>query len=169
MRHEYGFSLLEVLISVIILAVGLIGIAALQITTSVYSESSLHRGQASMLAREIIERMRVNLDQAKTGGYDISALPSLTQDCSGTAADCTPAEMGAHDLRVWSARLAGLLPSGDAVIATNPPADPAVDPAVISVAISWNERRSRGLTVATDEDLRTTQTFQFELFGVRDD
>jgi type IV pilus assembly protein PilV len=157
---QRGFSLLEVLIAVLIIGVGLLGIAALQVTTNVYNESSLHRGQAAMLAREIVERIRVNADEAKAGSYDINALPTLVTDCTGAAKDCTPVQMKEHDLRLWSARVVSLLPSGDASIAT----DTSVDPVTIAVTLDWAERRSAGML----DDAPTTnqQVFTFQLYGM---
>lgn len=162
-RAQHGFSLLEVLVSVLIVGIGLLGISALQMTTSVYTESSMHRGHTSMLAREIIERMRVNVDQAKTGGYDINTLPTLTTDCTGAATDCTPAEIRQHDLRTWSARVTALLPGGDAIINTVAPIDPE-DPVEISVTLTWTGRNSAGMEVGASAAKQ--QVFTFQLHGM---
>ena len=159
-RGQHGFSLLEVLIAVLIVGIGLLGISALQITTSVYTESSMHRGHTSMLAREIIERMRVNVDQAKTGSYDINTLPTLTTDCTGAATDCTPTEIRQHDLRSWGARVTALLPGGDAIIDT----DTSTDPVEITVTLIWTGRNSAGM----DDEASTAkqQDFTFQLYGM---
>ena len=159
-RNQRGFSLIEVLIAVVIVGIGLLGIAALQITTNVYNEASLHRGQATMLAREMIERMRVNVDEAKAGSYDINALPTLTTDCTGAATDCTPAQMREHDLRSWSARVVALLPGGDATIGT----DTTVDPVAITVTMIWAGRRSAGMV--SDAPTAKQQAFTFQLYGM---
>jgi type IV pilus assembly protein PilV len=159
-----GFSLLEVLIAVVILAIGAIGIASLQLTSSVYNESSLHRSQASGLARELVERMRANQSRAKSGDYDFSVLPSgLTQNCEGSSANCSSVEMVSHDLRVWSSRVAFLLPGGSASVAT----DSAVSPPQITVTLGWLSRAHRGLLESDDsgepEPIATSQVFVFEL------
>lgn len=157
-RRPRGISLLEVLVAVVILAVGLLGIAALQVSTTTYTESSLRRSQAAALSREIIERMRVNPEEARDGSYDISTLPGFTTNCVGTAANCTEAEIREHDLRLWSDRIEATLPSGDATIETQPvPADPDL-PSEISVTLRWDDSRGTRALVA--------QTFTFELFGV---
>ena len=151
---DRGFTLLEVLISVLILALGLVGVATLLITSSVHTEASLHRSQASTLAREIVERMRVNVQQAKAGSYDILTLPSLAQNCEGSGADCTAEQMRDHDLRVWAARVQALLPSGDAAIST----DTSIDPVDITITMSWDDSRGQEAVVQ--------QAFTFTLYGL---
>jgi type IV pilus assembly protein PilV len=160
--RQGGFSLLEVMISVIILAIGVIGIAALQLTTSVYNESSLHRSQAATLAREMVERMRINLDEAKAGNYDITTLPSLTRNCTGSTKNCTPTQMKDHDLRVWSARVTSLLPSANASINT----DTSTDPVEITLHLSWDESRGQRTDANCLDSNSTCQDFVFKLFGL---
>ena len=159
-RNQKGFSLIEVLISVLVISVGVLGIVALQVTSTVYAESSIHRGQASMLAREIVERMRVNTDESLAGNYDINTLPALTRVCTGAATDCSPSQIREHDLRSWSARVAALLPGSDASIVT----DTSVDPVSVVVTLSWTSRRSAG--VISGASMAKQQTFTFQLHGL---
>jgi len=155
-QQQAGFSLLEVMIAVVIIGVGVLGIAALQTTSSVMTESSVHRGQAAALAIEIVERMRVNMTEAKAGNYDISVLPTLTTTCIGPAKDCSTSELKEHDLRVWSDRVAALLPSGSATISTS--ADNGIDPVDITVTMQWDDSRGRNAAVS--------QAFTFKLKGL---
>ncbi|MDX1461356.1 MAG: type IV pilus modification protein PilV [Xanthomonadales bacterium] len=162
MSHEKGFSLLEVLIAVLILAIGVIGIAALQMTTSMYQESSMYRGQVAMLSREIIERMQLNVDAAKGGAYNISTLPTgLTTNCKSATANCSTGDMVSHDLREWSARVADVLPGGDASIAT----DTSTDPVQITLTLKWDEARGQRLD-DSDKVVLTEQAFVFQLYGL---
>jgi len=154
--RQTGFSLLEVMIAIVILSVGVLGIAALQTTSSVLTESSVHRSQAAALAIEIVERMRVNATEAKAGSYNISVLPTLTRNCTGPSKDCSTAEMKDHDLRVWSGRVTALLPSGTATI--NSSADNGIDPVDITVTIQWDDSRGRNPAVA--------EAFTFKLEGL---
>src|SRR5690606_3184429 len=59
-RRENGFTLIEVLVTVIVLAIGLLGLAALQFSGLRYTHSAYQRSQATILTNDIIDRMRVN-------------------------------------------------------------------------------------------------------------
>lgn len=155
-NKQRGFSLLEAVIAAVILAIGLIAIASLQITTQLYSESSMYRSQASALAREIIERMRVNFDEAKAGAYDFTTLPVKTQVCTGSSVDCTTAQMADHDLRVWAARAQEILPGAAGTVVTTAGAT-GDDPVDITVTLSWHENRS---------ERTASQAFTFKLKGL---
>lgn len=154
--RQQGFTLLEVLVATLVIAVGLLGIASLQLTNGIYGQSSMHRTQASSLAQELFERMRVNFVQAKAGNYDIGTLPVLTTDCGGAEANCTPSEMTEHDLRVWSARVNSLLPGADASITTGP--NDGENPVDITFTMTWD--RNQG------QDAAITETFTFKLMGL---
>ena len=154
--RQTGFSLLEVMIAITILSVGVLGIASLQATSSVLTESSMHRSQAAALAIEIVERMRVNTTEAKAGNYNISVLPTPTTNCNGPSKDCSTAQMKDHDLRVWSQRVVALLPSGGATISSS--TDNGIDPVDITVTMQWDD--SRGRNPAVEE------AFTFKLEGL---
>jgi len=151
-----GFSLIEVLVATVVLSIGVLGVTALQTTSYVMTESSVHRAQASALAVEIVERMRVNTSEAKAGNYNISALPTLTSDCSHNTSDCNTDQMKDHDLRVWSARVAALLPGGTATISST--VDSGTVPVDITVTMQWDDSRGR--------DAAVTQAFVFQLEGL---
>ncbi len=70
-RQQAGAGLLEVLIAVLILGVGLLGIAAMQATALRNSQSSLERSQAVIQTYAILDAMRANIDVARIGGYNM--------------------------------------------------------------------------------------------------
>lgn len=156
-KRDKGFSLLEVLVAVIILAIGLVGIASLQITTQTYTESSMYRSQATMLAREIVERIRVNVGEAKAGNYDFTSLPSKTENCRGSTKNCTAVKMRDHDIREWAARVNASLPSATASISTTAGAT-AADPVDITITLEWDGSRGQRTAVS--------QAFTFKLTGL---
>ena len=115
-----GFSLLEALISVLILSIGLLGIAALHTTSLAGSHTSALRTQAVLLATDMAERMRSNIlttDASAASNYgNIAAADGNCRDVhfghTHAAAACTPEQMAADDLFDWQAQVAALLPSG---------------------------------------------------------
>ena len=69
-RNSNGVSLIEVLISVLVMGVGLLGIAAMQATALRNSQSALERSQAVIQSYTILDAMRANVEEARIGGYD---------------------------------------------------------------------------------------------------
>lgn len=65
-----GVGLIEVLIAILVMGIGMLGIAALQATALRNSQSSLERSQAVIHSYAILDAMRANLDVARTGAYD---------------------------------------------------------------------------------------------------
>ncbi len=103
-----GFSLNEVQIAVIILAIGLLGIAGLQVTSKRTSFEALQRVTAVMLAQDIVERMRANKGQLST----YIAAPDVTgglgvPGTNCTSAACTPAQIVTYDLYQWQQAIVG--------------------------------------------------------------
>ena len=69
-RSQQGATLLEVLIAVLIMAIGLLGIAALQAVTLKNTSGSAERTQAIMQTYTIFDAMRTNRETARSGGYN---------------------------------------------------------------------------------------------------
>ena len=111
--QQSGIGLIEILVALLILAIGVLGLTALQSTGLQNNRTAYMRTQATVLAYDIIDRMRANSAQANTGSY-IVALGAA----SGTActASCTPAQIATTDLIDWKGDLALQLPQGDGVI-----------------------------------------------------
>jgi type IV pilus assembly protein PilV len=110
-RREAGFGLVEVLVSMMILAVGVISFAGLQLRAVQTSGDSYNRTQAMAIAQDLAERVRVNGTQFET--YKAAATWSSTAaapDCM--AASCTAADMVTYDVAQIRAAAATLLPEG---------------------------------------------------------
>ena len=120
-----GFSLLEVLVALVIISIGLLGIASLQINSLKNNQMALSHGQASYLAYEIIDLMRANQGLATNGTYEIAI-------GSGIPNGTTVPE---QDLHNWKVQLASSLPNGDGSIDV----DPATNRAF--VVILWDEAK----------------------------
>jgi len=106
MRKQLGSSLLEVLIAVLVLAIGMLGMAALEAVTLKNSNSSAARSQAVIQVYSLFDTLRLNRDVATAGGYNVA-----TWTCSaGVAAADDPT-----DYSVFNSWLAGVQGSlGDA-------------------------------------------------------
>lgn len=169
-RRARGFSLIEVLISLVILSVGLLGIAAMVAVSMKSKYSSYQRSQASALAYAILDRMRANRAPAASSDYDVAigatvgkALTSQsitgppTGDCTGTSANCSTSQIAALDLAQWKAELANTLTSGDGSIAT---ASLSQMTQVI-IKVQWNDSRADQATGAPSSATAIT-TFELD-------
>lgn len=126
--HARGFTLLEVLVALLILSVGLLGIAELQLTSLRSNYSAYLRSQATILAYDILERIRANRAQAQAGAYNITI-----KDESDLPTGSTPADI---DLKKWGNALLALLPAAQATVQVN--ADNTA-----SIKITWDDSRAK--------------------------
>lgn len=114
MKTNSGFTLIEVLISVVVLAGGLLGLAALQATTVRNNQSAYHRSVATQLAYDMSDRMRINLVGVTAGNYNDKV--ATTDDCAGNN-NCTAVQMAGYDLAQWNGPNGlGQLPDGEGVV-----------------------------------------------------
>jgi type IV pilus assembly protein PilV len=124
MKKSKGFTLLEILVTLLIMSFGLLGIAGIIVNSFKNNQSSYARTQASWLGNDIIERMRANRVTAETA-------PSPYNLPMGIA----PAGAGVvlTDLSEWRASLAGALPVGTGSVAVNPATQ------TVTVVIQWDD------------------------------
>jgi type IV pilus assembly protein PilV len=121
-----GFALIESLVSLVILVVGLLGILGLQSNTMKFSHRSELRSQATVLAYNLLERIRSNYysDDAELAqresllkqsvALDFAQTLSTPVDCATNS--CTNAQLYAYDLYHWREELVDSLPGADAQI-----------------------------------------------------
>ncbi len=128
-----GFTLLEVLITLVILAIGLLGLAGLQTTGLKNNLSAYHRSQATQLSYDIADRMRANI--AALNSYTTITPTSATEKaaCENAATGCTAAAMAEHDLYEWNTTLEAVLPDGIGTITTSG--------TEYKITITWNDDR----------------------------
>jgi len=129
-RRAAGFTLVEMLVSLVITSVGLLGVAKLALGTVQANDSALMRSQATALMQQIIENMRANDTLAQAGEYNV-------------AIGVTPAGSGipATDLVAWKTLLQSALPDGDGSVTTAQEINPATgsDETVATVTVQWND------------------------------
>lgn len=141
---QRGFSLIEGLVAFLILSVGMLGIASLQMISLKAGKTAELRTIAVIKAEEILERIRNNpvevmsyISLAGDVGVDNGC-----DDSSGSINMCTSAEMVGDDIANWKSSLEASLPNTDVTATIDVVAPvPGVNPtAVVTVTISWEER-----------------------------
>lgn len=130
MVRQQGFSLIEVLITMLIVSIGLLGIAGIIVTNLKNNQGSYARTQASLLVSDIVDRMRANRAAAETA-------PSPYQLASGAAPDAAAGVAGA-DLAQWRSALAAAIPSGTGSVSIDPVTNN------VTVVVQWDDSRASG-------------------------
>ena len=135
-KQAKGFSLVEVLIALIVMSVGMLGIAGLYVQSMQAGRTSMLRHHAVNLAGDIADRIRAN----PTAGAAYITTQGANNTCVAGNTDCTPAQMAANDIFLWQAQAAEFLPAmGDGsqqvVIAFNA----AATPPTYTVTVRWDE------------------------------
>jgi type IV pilus assembly protein PilV len=107
-NREHGFSLLEVMIALLVLSIGLLGIAGLQTYSLKFNHQSYERTQATILISEMIEKILANPTAAAAGTF-ISPLGNTSASYAtygGCPAACaTPVELATYELFLWKSSL----------------------------------------------------------------
>lgn len=137
MKGQQGLSLLEVLIAILILAIGALGFAGLQMKALHTTNDANYRARATLLAQDAIERIQANpsqLEQYLTGS-NWSSPGAPGDSCSG-ASVCEPAAMRAQDIAELASNASTALPSGQ-IIASSCPFN-----SMSCVVVSWGEQNS---------------------------
>lgn len=141
-QHEHkesGIALIEVLVAVLVLAVGLLGMAAMQVQSSQMTNGAEQRTQAVLLTADMMDRIRSN--RANAADYDgISVDPSST----ACATDYTPsnaATVSANDITEWSNLVVCLLPDGTGTVNVDSGTGEVV------VVVDWQKADEDGVAV----------------------
>lgn len=129
---QQGFSLVEVLVALLVLSIGLLGLALLQVEGMKLNSDAYLRTQATVLAYDILDRLRANKSGADSGNYCLNG-PGTTADkicsnakptggnisnCGDTTSGCgSPADLAKYDLTQWYDMMARRLP----LSVNNPP------------------------------------------------
>lgn len=116
MRLSRGFSLMEVLVSILILSIGVLGVAALQLSGLQFSQSSYQTSQATTVVSDLIDRMRVTpaIESASVRSvytFD-TAQDSKPTDPGCTSTGCNAEQLAQLNVNQWWSNVLPLLGSG---------------------------------------------------------
>ncbi|EAQ95818.2 type IV pilus modification protein PilV [Congregibacter litoralis] len=122
-NHQRGVGMIEVLIAIVIVALGVLAIARLQTNMVRFNQSALLRSQASLFVYDLTDRMRADLQGAIDGDYNRDFADAIP--VGGT--------LPADELAEWLTRIGERLPNGQGAVAT------AGD--TITVSVRWDDSR----------------------------
>ena len=129
-NRQLGFSLIEVLIALVIMSVGMLGIAGLYVQSLQAGRTSMFRHQAVSLAGDVADRIRAN----PSAGIAYAGI-GANNNCVAANIDCDVVGMAANDIWVWDMQAVNSLPNGDVVVAF----DDTVAPPIYTITVNWNE------------------------------
>lgn len=127
-KPETGFTLIEVMVALLIVGVGLLGVAGMQSTAMKRTQDAYSRSQASALGSSIINSMRTNGQAVRDGDYTIG------WDATG------PGGPAGNDLTRWQNELDAALPGAQGRVTVNQAASGAINRVVVDIC--WQGRRA---------------------------
>jgi type IV pilus assembly protein PilV len=144
-----GFSMIELLVAVVVVAIGLLGMAGLQTAGLSNNQSAYFRSQAIIAINDLTDRMRANTEGVTAGHYQISfdtdATPPNDPGCINSVGGCTPLQLSEYDIREWTQLFRNiknennyipLLPGANGQITYS---EPSPDQGIYTIIITWQE------------------------------
>ncbi len=129
-RAQSGFSLIEALVALVVLSVGMIGIASLYGQGLSASRTALYRTVAVNLAAEMADRIRAN----RLGRASYTGAGAARPCGPGGGTNCTPAELAEYDVFLWRALVGQQLPAGVGTVTFA-----AGTPPTYTIAVTWED------------------------------
>lgn len=153
-KRQKGFTMVEVLVAVVILAIGLLGISRAQLTGFKSNSETMVRTQAVTIIYMMADRMRSNMAETSLGSLSVYAVldPSTASAISGCGtppSGCSKTSMAENDLNEWWAKVSEL-PLGTGSITFNNG---------YTIIIQWDSDRS-GVITAADSTVRVEVKLQ---------
>jgi len=136
-RRNSGFSMVEVLVALVVLAIGLLGIAALYLNSLQSGRTAIYRTQAITLAADLADRVRMNRTAQAAYGTLFADAEVAVGSCA-TTGGCSDADLASTDLADWKAEVAQQLPNGQGQVAVTLPVA-AGEPTTYVVTVQWAE------------------------------
>lgn len=143
---QKGIGLLEILITIILLSIGFLAAARMQVEGMRFSQSAYYQSQAYFLASDMINRMRTNAKGVLDGHYDGIFTSADVEDPGCAAQACNPKDIALQDVYEWSgyfhprsgtANFIAALPSSETVTASATVT--AINNDIFEVNLVWSE------------------------------
>lgn len=129
---QAGFTLLEILVAIVVISIGLLGLAGLQASSLTNNQIAHYRSIATQQANDMGDRMRANLQGVANGNYDnLTATIPADPDCVTNV--CNAAQMATADHSQWNNNNLRMLPGGGGTVV-------AGANGIFTITISWSER-----------------------------
>jgi type IV pilus assembly protein PilV len=142
-RHAAGgFTLIETLVAVLVLSIGLLGIAALQLTSLQSNSTATQRSQATFLAYDIVDRMRANKRQAVAGAYNVTFASFRGGITPGFGPLGSQAQTDLAQLKAQMLEVLPVAPDGTEPALQVQQVGPVTD-GVFEVSLEWNDTAGR--------------------------
>lgn len=158
-----GFTLVEVLVAVLVISIGMLGVAKLVLAAVKANDSAYFRSQAAALAYSILDDMRANHQYAVSSlGYIVKYGAAATPPVMCDTAVCTPSETAQYDIYEWKRHLnaatGGELPSGDGKIDMVPNSGQVT----ATITIQWDDSVAQWAFGTPKDVTPTLTTFTLE-------
>ncbi|WP_287029015.1 type IV pilus modification protein PilV [Pseudomonas sp. UBA6310] len=123
LRLNLGFSMIEVLVTVVLICIGVLGMVAMQGRTIAYTQDSVQRNTAAMLADDLMEMMRADSSMVSTTGLPASSsgyYKAAGSNFPSAATTCAPPPSSASDrLGCWAERAKAALPDATSLLSSD--------------------------------------------------
>lgn len=156
-RSSHGFSLIEVLIAVFVIAIGVLGVSSAQLISLKNSQSSYYRSQANFLVMDMLDRMRANPDGVQGGHYNSIDTSKITASsglpaCNANTGGCKLEDIAKADAAQWASFFssddnAGLLPGSLGTVKT----EILGTRTDITIEVTWSESSWKGKAKGFDD------------------
>lgn len=148
-QSQRGFTLLEILVAIVVLSIGLLGLAGLQVVSLNSNQTAYYRGVATQQAYDMMDRMRANLTAITAGNYD-NLTATLPTDPGCFASGCSAANMRVVDHFQWLNNNAAMLPGGSGTVrcvqgpAATCVTNTATSNRLFDITVTWTTKTEAG-------------------------
>ena len=175
--NQSGVTLIEALVTLLVLSVGALGIASMQLAGLKYTSGAYGRTQAVILADDMANRLKSNRafalnfdendDPVGVSPYELltfdAASPAFI-DCRNVTIECSDAQLVAYDIVTWRNELARVLPSGRGSITTvDTPNVNGVTQREFLIGVQWRQVANSTQELANQDDELQNFTFRILL------